>query len=99
MLLDQALRDCGARPIEFRSAMGRLAEEHDLGIGKTVEHGTEGFGVVGSRKRFTVLPNHRDCLMNGALRFSFSERETGHDIPHAIAADLPGLSRLSEWGS
>ena len=62
VLLDQAPRDRGAGAIEFRGAVGRLAEEHHLGIGEAIEHRAERFILADRRQRLSVLAHEIDSL-------------------------------------
>ena len=49
MIDDQAPRDRGAGAVEFRRAVRRLAEQHDLGVTKSIEKRAE--FVIALRRR------------------------------------------------
>ena len=60
MMFDQVSCDGRARIIEFRCAMGRFAEQNDLGIAEAVEKLPERLLLFGCRQRFGILPQRID---------------------------------------
>ena len=51
---DQPLRDRGARPVEFRGAVRRLAEQHHAGIAEPIEEPAERLAVFRRRQWLAV---------------------------------------------
>jgi hypothetical protein len=54
MVGDEAASNRGAGAIKLGGAMGGLTKQHNLGIGKAVEHGPESLLVVKQRQGLSV---------------------------------------------
>jgi hypothetical protein len=86
VLLDQALRDRGTGAVEFRSAMGRLAEKHDFGIGKAVEHSAERIFIGNRRQGFPMLAHKIDGFLDGGVVLALLPGQPGHGFRSARPA-------------
>ena len=68
VLLDQSTGDRRSGPVELGRAVGRLAEEYDIGIAEAVEEGAKLLRSLRRRQRFKMRPQRLGQLV-GFLSF------------------------------